>query len=80
LFLLSISYLKTQRVVGAPCLCFLVAAAVGDRFPPAYSAGDCSMGLWLSFPRGGTGADSDGMPLSSSAETMLVFFSSMTVV
>ena len=66
--------LKTQRVVGTPCLCLPVAAAVGDRFLPANSAGDCSMGLWPLFPRGGTGAYSDGMPLSLSAETMLVFF------
>ena len=38
--------------------------------------------LWVfpSFPRGGTGVGSDGMPLLSSAEAMLVFFSSMTVV
>jgi len=29
------------------------------------------MGLWPSFPRGRTGADNDGLPLSSAAETML---------
>ena len=29
------------------------------------------MGLWQSFPRGRTGADNDGMPLSSAAETMM---------
>jgi len=80
LFLLFISYLKTRRVVGAPCLCFPVAVAVGGRFPPANSAVDCSMGLCPSFPRGGTGVDSNGMPLLSSAEAMFVFFSSMTVV
>ena len=80
MFLLFISYLKTWRVVDAPCLCLPVAAAVGDRFPPEKGAGDCSMGLWPSFPRGGTGAGSDGMPLLSPAEAMLVFFSSMTVV
>ena len=80
MFELFINYLKTRRVVGAPCMYFPVAAAVGDRFPPADSAGDCSMGLYPSFPRGGTGADSDGMPLLSSAEAMLVFFSSMTDV
>ena len=79
MFLLFISYLKTRRVVDAPCLCLSVAA-VGDRFPPANSAGDCSMGLCPSFPRGGTGAGSDGMPLLSSAEAMLVFFSSTTDV
>ena len=38
------------------------------------------MGLCPSFPRGGTGADSNGMPLLSSAEAMLVFFSSTTDV
>ena len=79
MFSLFISYFKTRHVVDAP-LCLSVAAAVGDRFPPANSAGDCSMGLCPSFPRGGTGAGSDGMPLLSSAEAMLVFFSSMTVV
>ena len=64
------------------CLCLLVAVAVGDQFLPVNSADNCSMGLWLLFPHGGTGTDSDGMLLLSSAdtETMSVFFSSMIVV
>ena len=55
-------------------MCFPVATAAGGRLGPAESAVDCFMGLWPLFPRGRTGADDDGMPLSSSAETMLEGF------
>ena len=48
-----------------------VATAAGCQLGPADSAVDYCMRLWPSFPHGGTGAGSDGMPLSSSAETML---------
>ena len=48
-----------------------VATAAGGQLGPADSAVDYCMGRWPSFPHGGTGAVSDGMPLSSSAETML---------
>ena len=46
------------------CLCLPVVLAVGGQFGPADSA----------FPAGVTGADSDGMPLSLSTETMLEGF------
>ena len=62
------------RVVGAivaKCLRLAAATAAGGQLGPADSAVDYCMGLWPSFPHGGTGAVSDGMPLSPSAETML---------
>ena len=42
-------------------------------FSPANSHGNCCccMGVWLSFLCDGTGANSNGMPLSSLTETML---------
>ncbi len=61
-------------IVDAPCLCLLVAAAAGGRFWPAITSGNPSHYLWPLFPRGGTGAGSDGMPLSLSAEAIFGVF------
>jgi len=71
LVLLFISYVKARRIVLVPCLCSLVAAAVGGQFWQAKSCGKPSLYLYPSFPRGGTEADSDGMPLSLLADAML---------
>ena len=62
------------HVVGAivaKCLCLAVAKAAGGQLGLGDSAVNCCMHFWPSFPHGGTGAVSDGMPLSSAAETML---------
>ncbi len=75
MFLLFISYEKARRVVEASCLCLPVAAAATGRFRPKKSCGDPSLYLWLSFPLGGTGENSDGSLLSSGAEAMLGVFS-----
>jgi len=64
MFFLFISYVMVRRVVDASCLCLPVAAAATGRFH-----------LWLPFPHGGTGEDSDGSSLSSAAEAMLGVFS-----
>jgi len=64
-----------RRVVDASCLCLPVAAAATGRFRPEKSFGNPSLYLWLSFPHGGTGEDSDGSLLSSAAEAMLGVFS-----
>jgi hypothetical protein len=74
LCLLFISYAKAQSVfvaIIAKRLCLLVQLAAGGWFWPAYSSGNFSMGLWLLFLPGGTGADSNEVPLSLSAEVML---------
>ncbi len=75
MFLLFISYVKVRRVVDASCLCLPIAAAATGRFWPEKSCGDPSLFLWLSFPLGGTGEDSDGSLLSLGAEAMLGVFS-----
>ncbi len=71
MLLLFISYLKARRILVAPCLCLPVAAAVGGQFWRTKSCGNPSLYLYPLFPRGGTGEDSDGMPLSSAADAML---------
>ncbi len=75
MFLLFISYIKARCVVDALCLCLPVAAAATGRFWPEKCCGDPSLYLWLSFPLGGTGEDSDGSSLSSGVEAMLGVFS-----
>ncbi len=75
MFLLFISYVKAQRVVDVSCLCLPVAAAATGRFRPEKSCGDPSLYLWLSFPLGRIGEDSDGSLLSLGAEAMLGVFS-----
>ncbi len=75
MFLLFISYVKARRVVDASCICLPVAAAATSRFWPEKRCGDPSLYLWLSFPLGGTGEDSDGSLLLSGAEAMLGVFS-----
>jgi hypothetical protein len=61
LFLLFFSNVKARRVLDASCLCLPVAAAATGQFWPEKSCGDPSLYLWLSFPLGGTGEDSDGL-------------------
>jgi hypothetical protein len=63
-----------RRVVDALCLCLPVVAATTGLFWPEKSCGDPPLYLWLSFPHGGTGEDSDGSSLSSAAEAMLGVF------
>ncbi len=75
MFLLFISYVKARRIVDVLCLCLPVVAAATCQFRLEKSCGDPSLYLWLSFPLGGTGEDSDGSSLSSGAEAMLGFFS-----
>ncbi len=75
MFLLFISYVKARGIVDASCLCLPVAAAATGRFRPENSCGAPSLYLWLSFPLGGTGEDSDGSLLSLGAEAMLGVFS-----
>ncbi len=75
MFLLFISYVKARRIVDASCLCLPVAAAATGRVRPEKSCGDPSLYLWLSFPLGGTGEDSDGSSQSLGAEAMLGVFS-----
>ncbi len=71
LFLLLISYIKTQHVVNVSCLCLPVAAAAGGQVWPTKSFGNPFLYLWPSFPHGRTGKDSDGRSLSLAAEAMV---------
>ncbi len=75
MLLLFIIYVKARRVVDASCPCLPAVVAATGRFWLAKSFGNPSLYLWLSFPHGGTGEDSDGSLLSLAAEAMFGVFS-----